>query len=89
MSMTEHRIRFVLSAFVVGTGIPMGMGRKSPPRVLMGTGMGNYFPRGDGDGKAFPDGEFPVDILTLEVWRCHHHQIPRTLRASLLEDGNV
>jgi hypothetical protein len=56
---------------VLGDGVPVGdespcgagMGRKPPPRGLTGMGMGNFFLRGDGDGQAFPDGEFPVAIL--------------------------
>jgi hypothetical protein len=39
-----------------------GMGRKCSPRALAGTGVGKFPPRGGGDGKSFPDGEFPVAI---------------------------
>lgn len=38
------------------------MGKFLPPLRLTGTGTGKNFPRGDGDGKLIPDGEFPVDI---------------------------
>jgi len=38
------------------------MGRKSPPWHLIGIGMENFLPHGDGDGEALPDGEFPIDI---------------------------
>jgi len=37
-----------------------GTGSKPPPRGLTGTGIS--LPRGDGDGEAIPDGEFPVAI---------------------------
>jgi hypothetical protein len=37
----------------------------------MGTGMGIISPCGDGDGKAIPDGEFPVAIFM-----CDHSKIP-------------
>jgi hypothetical protein len=55
---------------IAGTGISTGinpcagtgMGEKLPPWALAGTGAGKFFPRGDGDGKPFPDGEFPVAI---------------------------
>ena len=51
-----------------GTNSPrgMGMGRKSPPWHLTRMGMGNFLPHGDGDGEALPDGEFPVDIWSLD-----------------------
>ena len=42
-----------------------GMGRKHPPGAFTGTGTGKILPRGDGDGKMKPDGEFPIDILML------------------------
>jgi hypothetical protein len=48
-----------------------GMGKKRPPRALAGTGAGKFFPRGDGDGKPFPDGEFPVAIPS----RGHHRPL--------------
>jgi hypothetical protein len=38
------------------------MGRKCSPRALSGTGVGKFRPHGGGDGKSFPDGEFPVAI---------------------------
>jgi len=44
-----------------------GMGRNVPPMTLTGTGMGSFFPHGDGDGKVFPDGELPVDILKRDL----------------------
>lgn len=49
-----------------GRGSPRGLNPRAEfsPWLLTGTGMGNYFPRGDGDGKPFPNGEFPVAILT-------------------------
>jgi hypothetical protein len=34
----------------------------------VGTGTGNFCPRGDGDGKPFPDGEIPVAIPSSEVY---------------------
>jgi hypothetical protein len=59
------------SDLIAGTGIPdgyevpagTGMGRKCPPRAFTGTGTGKSGPRGDGDRKAEPDGEFPVAIF--------------------------
>jgi hypothetical protein len=39
------------------------MGATLAPTVLTGTGMGKIYPRGDGDGKSFPDREFPVAIF--------------------------
>jgi hypothetical protein len=39
-----------------------GWVQSAPPRALAGAGAGKFFPRGDGDGKPFPDGEFPVAI---------------------------
>jgi hypothetical protein len=30
--------------------------------VLTGAGTGKFYPRGDGDGRLIPDGEFPVAI---------------------------
>jgi hypothetical protein len=38
------------------------MGENCPPRVLTGAGTGKFYPRGDGDGRLIPDGEFPVAI---------------------------
>jgi hypothetical protein len=34
---------------------------------LTGTGTGSFLPRGDGDGDAFPDGEFPIAIPACEL----------------------
>jgi hypothetical protein len=38
------------------------MGETAPPGAGAGPGTGNFCPRGDGDGKPFPDGEIPVAI---------------------------
>jgi hypothetical protein len=51
-----------------------GVGQKAPPRALAGTGAGKFLPRGDGDGKPFPDGEFPVAIPNT------HHREPAVAR---------
>jgi len=39
-----------------------GMGEELPTLAFMGMGTRKILPRGDGDGKLSPDGEFPVDI---------------------------
>ena len=36
----------------------MGMRRMLSPLLFVGTGTENFSPYGDGDGEAFPDGEF-------------------------------
>jgi len=56
------------------------MGKKASPLALAGTGTGNLSPRGDGDGEASPDGEFPVAIFTPEAPVC---------RGILSQDSNV
>jgi hypothetical protein len=38
------------------------MGKKFSPTAFTGTGMGIFFPHGDGDGGLSSDGEFPVAI---------------------------
>jgi len=44
-----------------------GMGKKASLLALAGTRTGNLSPRRDGDGEAFPDGEFSVAIFTLKT----------------------
>jgi hypothetical protein len=48
----------------IGDGFPVGGGdgRKSPPASVGRGGAGKMCPRGDGDGRLIPDGEFPVAI---------------------------
>jgi hypothetical protein len=48
-----------------------GMGENCPPRVLTGAGTGKFYPRGDGDGRLIPDGEFPVAIPTQDPCPLH------------------
>jgi hypothetical protein len=50
-----------------GTGIPMGIYPRAGTGAgkfltLTGAGAGEFSPRGDGDGRSIPDGEFPVAI---------------------------
>jgi len=58
------------------------MVEEGSPWLFAGTGMGKIPPRGDGDGGLFPDGEFPVAILTRDA-----SMQPRLLR--LLGDAHA
>jgi hypothetical protein len=54
-----------------------GMGRDRPLQALVGMGMGKFLPHGDRDGKAKPDGEFPIAIFNIN--RGGQHKTPASV----------
>jgi hypothetical protein len=55
---------YVLIIILIGDLSPRrtGIEKKCSPQAFVGISAGNFFRSGDGDGEAFSNREFPIDI---------------------------